>query len=86
MKVELCGVGYTFASAQSTQEHDRCDDGSVFGVKQTIYLRLPGPVPVKGSPDCSGKICPKFLLDLVLKVGGDEQATKNLLRNRVTRV
>jgi len=31
MKVELCGVGYTFASAQSTQEHDRCDDGSVFG-------------------------------------------------------
>jgi len=26
----------------------RCDDGSVFGVKQTIYLRLPGPVPGQG--------------------------------------
>jgi len=58
----------------------------VFGIKQTIYLRLPGPVLVKGLPDCSGKICPKFLLDSVSKVGGDEQATKNLLRNRVTRV
>jgi len=26
----------------------RCDDGSVFGVNQTIYLRLPGPVPGQG--------------------------------------
>src|SRR5882762_7750296 len=26
----------------------RCDDGDVFGVKQTIYLRLPGPVPGQG--------------------------------------
>jgi hypothetical protein len=31
---------------------------------------------VKGLPDCLGKIYPKFLLDLVSKVGDDEQATK----------
>ena len=33
---------------------------------------------VKGLPDCSGKMYPKFLLDLLSKVGGDEQANQKL--------
>jgi len=29
-------------------ESVRCDDDSVFGIKQTIYRRLPAPVPGQG--------------------------------------
>jgi hypothetical protein len=49
-------------------------------MKQTRYLRLAGPVPDQESSDCLGgnisyssKEINKFLLDLVSKVGGDEE-------------
>ena len=43
------GAGGKFMSCfEMVTESVRCDDDSVFGIKQTIYRRLPAPVPGQG--------------------------------------
>jgi len=34
------------STVPTTTSLTRCGDGKMFKVRQTIYLRLPGPVPV----------------------------------------
>jgi len=54
------------------KDTSQCGDNKMFEVRQTTYLRLPG----QGVTWLCRENKSKFLLDLVSKVGGNEQATK----------